>query len=513
MALARFFDKASLAASHVLRGFDQKLVVESLASKKITVFFDAAAENSQEGRWTLDLAVNLLARLYPKVSIVSTKNPSYEELLANGARAINPQVEIDHTLAETSLCLVVGATAPPVSQLSIFVGSDGWITKVSAKQPVGSANTPVPFGADAAACIGVANLFRATFRDQLEDGRCDESWQCSLLDFDPSAQSPANPRIEEVNFGDTHLVGLGAIGNGCIRTLSRMRGLQGAIYLVDDQAIELSNLQRYVLTTDTSVGRSKVELAAESLNATGLDVLPHPKRWGVFLAGRGDWKIRRIAVAVDSARDRQAVQAALPEWIVNAWTQVGDLGVSRHAFLGDQACLACLYLPTEPQKNEDEIVAEAIGLPNEVRLVRQLLVTNEGLDRTFIQKVAEVTKIDIGELIQFEGQPLRTFYANAVCGGILLRLGATPLTQRRVEVPMAFQSALAGVFLAAELVAKGAGLKHFPPPVTTKMNLLRPLGPYLSLPATKHLSGNCICQDADYIRTFKQKYQTGIPAR
>jgi hypothetical protein len=509
MALARFFDKAALAASHVLRGFDQRLFAESLSAKKIAVFFDEAAENSQEGRWTLELAVNLLARLYPKVSIVSTKNLSLEEQLANGARAINPKIDIDRTLDETSLCLVVGTTAPPVGSLSIFVGSDGWITKVSSKGPIGSANTLVPFGADAAACIGVANLFRATFRDQLEDGCFDQHWQCSLLDFDPLAQSPANPKMEAVNFGDTHLVGLGAIGNGCIQTLSRMRGLQGTIHLVDDQVIELSNLQRYALTTDTSVGHSKVDLAAESLVATGLEVLRHPRRWGVFLAGRGDWKIRRIAVAVDSAKDRQAVQAALPEWIVNAWTQVGDLGVSRHAFLGDQACLACLYLPTEPQKNEDEIVAEAIGLPNEVRLVRQLLMTNEGLDRAFIQNVADAIKIDIGELIQFVGQPLRNFYANAVCGGILLRLGATPMTQRRVEVPMAFQSALAGVFLAAELVAKGAGLKHFPPPVTTKINLLRPLGPYLSLPTTKHPSGNCICQDADYVSAFKQKYQNG----
>jgi hypothetical protein len=32
---------------------------------------------------------------------------------------------------------------------------------------------------------------------------------------------------------------------------------------------------------------------------------------------------------VDSARDRRAVQAALPGWAMNAWTQPGDLGALR----------------------------------------------------------------------------------------------------------------------------------------------------------------------------------------
>jgi hypothetical protein len=505
MALARFFDKAALAASHVLRGFDQQAFGEALASKKIAVFFDDTAEDAQEGRWTLELALNLLARLYPKISIVSRSNSNLIKHLADAARAINPLIEIDHDLDNSSLCLVVGKSVPPVNAFSIFVGSQGWITKISSHGPVGSTDTTVPFGADAAACIGVANLFRATFQAQLEDGRCDETWQMSLLDFDPAMQSPTNPKIGDIDFGETHLVGLGAVGNGCVWSLSRMRDLRGTLHLVDDQSIELSNLQRYVLANDSSVGQSKVQVVKEHLANTGLNVLPQQLRWGEYLAKRNNWKIPRIAVAVDTAGDRQAIQAALPEWIVNAWTQIGDLGVSRHNFLGDQACLVCLY-PTGPQKNEDELVAEAIGLPGEKLIVRKMLVTGEPLDRAYLTKVAEAMKVDIEKLIQFEGQPLRSFYTQAVCGGVLLRLGATPASQRPVEVPMAFQSALAGTLLAAELVAKAAGLKHCPPPVTTKLDLLRPLGPYVSFPAQKSSAGNCICQDADYIHVFKQKY-------
>ena len=86
------------------------------------------------------------------------------------------------------------------------------------------------------------------------------------------------------------------------------------------------------------------------------------------------WNIERVLVAVDSAQARRAVQAALPRVLTNAWTQVGDLGISRHRFVVDQACACCMYLPEGGQPNEDEIIAGAIGLPGEVREVRKLLV-------------------------------------------------------------------------------------------------------------------------------------------
>ena len=71
---------------------------------------------------------------------------------------------------------------------------------------------------------------------------------------------------------------------------------------------------------------------------------------------------------------------------------------------------------------------------------------------------------------------------------------------------MAFQSALAGIMLVAEVVAHAGGLKPAPQPATTKIDLLRPLGKYLNIPAQKHKSGFCICQDPDYISAYKKKY-------
>jgi molybdopterin/thiamine biosynthesis adenylyltransferase len=505
MALAKFFDKSALAASHILRGFNTQAFHEKLETAKVAVSFDKSAEDSTEGRWTLALTINLLARLYPKIGVFPPKGSVFVDELVKIAKSINPEIEIQDDLTSTA-CIVVGKRRPRSNSALIFIGSDGWITKVSTKSPLNSGNGIIPFGAYAAACIGVSNVFRFTFGDQLEDGRADEYWQMSLFDFDPQNGDPANPAITDIDFGETHLVGSGAIGNGCVMALSPMRGLSGILRLIDHEKIDLGNLQRYVLARDEDVKRLKVNRAKELLNDTGLSVHAHPQTWAAYLTERNNWVLRRVAVAVDTANARQSVQAALPEWIVNAWTQAGDLGISRHQFLGDQACLACLYLSTGPTKNEDELVAASIGLPCDFLLVRKMLVTNEPVGAAFLGKIAAALKIEVEGLRAFEGQSLRSFYSQAACGGVLLRLGANAPSQALTEVPMAFQSALAGIFLAAELVAKAAGLKNCPPPVLSKIDLLRPLGPYVSFPETKHRAGNCFCQDEDYIQTFKRKY-------
>src|SRR5205814_812863 len=63
----------------------------------------------------------------------------------------------------------------------------------------------------------------------------------------------------------------------------------------------------------------------------------------------------------DSARARCEIQASLPRWIANAWTQPSDLGLSCHKISTTDVCLACLYWPNQTVKNETQLVAEAIG--------------------------------------------------------------------------------------------------------------------------------------------------------
>jgi len=509
MALANFFDKAALAASEVLQGFNHGSFSELLARQKVAVAFDATAAGSFEGLTTLDLSANLLARLYPSVALVPLQGglDDVAARLAAICRAINPAIEITSSMTKASACIAVGDRRPRGRALMVFVGSDRWAVRVSAKRPVGlGVEKGNPFGAAAAACFGAANVFRSLFRNQLLRGGLDRGFTLSLLDYLPNAKAPANPALpSRLNIGAAHLVGLGAIGNGFVWTLARIEGLSGSLNAIDHERIDLTNLQRYLLATQADVDLPKVDVVARELAKSELSVDPHHGRWSDYLRNRTDWRFERVAVALDSAADRIAVQAALPKWTCNAWTQPGDLGVSRHAFLGDHACLACLYLPSGVVPNDDELVARAINMPESVREIRDFLHLNTPVGEGFVRRMATAMGVPPEPLLAFAEKPLRTFYAEAVCGGLLLKLGARG-EKAATRAPLAFQSALAGVLLAAEFIADVASLKSPPPPTVTRINLLRPLGKYLTAAEAKRSSGPCICQDPDYISAYKSKY-------
>jgi hypothetical protein len=210
---------------------------------------------------------------------------------------------------------------------------------------------------------------------------------------------------------------------------------------------------------------------------------------------------------VDSAEDRIAIQASLPATILNAWTQPGDLGISRHFAFGRDACLTCLYLPRETQKSEDEVVAVAIRMPDRQLQVRQLLYTGEPVPPEFFAAMAVAIGVQERELEQFRGAPLRHFYSQAVCGGLVMRLGGqTGSVPIKAHVPMAFQSALAGILLGAEMVINAAGLRSEPVLASTRLDLLRPLPSEISVPVAKDDSGRCICADEDYVEIYKRKH-------
>ncbi|SJZ54407.1 molybdopterin biosynthesis moeB protein [Vibrio cincinnatiensis] len=59
---------------------------------------------------------------------------------------------------------------------------------------------------------------------------------------------------------------LGAGGLGCAASQYLATAGIGHLTLIDDDVVELSNLQRQVLHTDTDIGRYKVDSAAESLH-------------------------------------------------------------------------------------------------------------------------------------------------------------------------------------------------------------------------------------------------------
>src|SRR5580698_3677189 len=69
MAIAPFFNKTLLAASHILKGVDPDGVKALMEGKCVAIAFDDDAISTPGGRWIAELSVNLAARLYPALTI------------------------------------------------------------------------------------------------------------------------------------------------------------------------------------------------------------------------------------------------------------------------------------------------------------------------------------------------------------------------------------------------------------------------------------------------------------
>lgn len=147
-------------------------------------------------------------------------------------------------------------------------------------------------------------------------------------------------------------------------------------------------------------------------------------------------------------------------------------------------------------------------MPEAHEEVKTLLQTNTGVPNEFVARVATAMAVPFEPLAAFVGQPLRSFYQQVICGGLVFQLSDGSRLVRTV-VPMAFQSALAGIMLAADLVKHSAG---FPmsPTTSTRVNLLRPLGSHLHDPKAKDSSGRCICSDEDFVAAYRLKYGCAV---
>ena len=496
MALADFFPRDAVAISQVLQGFQTDAFTEKLEGVRVAIAFGEAAATSRDGRELLDLSVRLAARLYPGLTFatVPAGDRFADELMAL-ATSINPNIEASKK-GTANVGLSVGLDAPAVDAPTVYAGCDGWLAKVGTEGPYRVSDLGNPFGAGFAACLAAANLFRRLF---LPD---DTTSLDADISFPPDAAS--FPSLVTSTLTDPLvLVGVGAVGNSASWALARVP-LTGQIYLVDPQVVELSNLQRYVLCARADEGGIKVDIAGKVFGGA-LKAIPHHGTWASFLGANG-YKWERVLVALDSAHDRRAVQGSLPRWIANAWTQVGDLGASSHSFLGQDACLACLYLPTQKSKSEDQIVAEGLKIPQIQDQVRFLLGNGLATGKELCASVAAAWGIPTEKLDPYVDRPIRELWVEGICGGGIIPLGEVGQTPRELQVPLAFQSALAGVLLAAETVRDVLNTGVQRRTLVRRLDVLRPLGDPSPQPALKAETGNCICEDRDFIAAYQAKY-------
>lgn len=509
MSIANFFYKAEKSLGQVLQSVNPEKLLDILTDKKIAIAFDNTVIQHKNSKITLELITNLVARLYPSIGIVYNGNTdegdTFVKSLISLALGINPDIEILSGVESYSVALCVG-NPDCTSERYIYMNSDSWNLEISIDKPINVFGNNVlnPFSASAVSCLGVSELFRMVFSDLLKDKFEPQSFTLSLLDY--SRHSENFIEIKDIDFKDLTLVGLGAIGNSIAWCLKWIPNLRGIINIVDPETIELSNLQRYVLSSQSNINNLKVDIVKEYLSHKELTINVAAMPFGEYVKlHRNDCDFDIIAVSVDNAINRVATQAVLPRVVFNAWTgDEGSLGISRHIFDHPQkACLACLYLSTNKQKSRTECIAEIIGF--EQNRTNELVVTQVKLNRDLLNEISQLKGYSLSALLPYEGKTLDDFFVEAVCGGVLLPMGNNAGTSE-ANVPLAHQSVLAGILLACELVKEALNLIPTDYPVETRMNVLSKMPDFFCSNRSKTINPKCICSDKDYLDIYKKKF-------
>ncbi|MBK7764393.1 MAG: E2 ligase fold family C protein [Bacteroidetes bacterium] len=513
MALANFFDKCALNAAQILNQFNREAFENILTKNYIGIVYDKSALNSSEARMTLDLLVRIAARLYPNMQIIGIGGAvsDYSNGLQILAKSINPDINLSSKV-NPNIAIVVGDSVYNETDcLSIYAGSNSWVLKQSKSRPVSSGSSNNPFGAGAAACFATAHLFCYVFKDQLDNPNFDDELTLSLLDFS-NGSNQTNTKLENIEnfcFKNTTLVGAGAIGNAALWALKNLNSVQGEITILDNEDISLTNLQRYVMTTQNNIDRKKVEFAKEILDKSKLKINPVCLEWEEYINAGNNKNLDNILVAVDSAKARINIQSSLPKHIYNSWTQQNDLGVSIHSdFVDENACLMCLYLPDQPTSSKSVIMADALGIPDLEPNVRKAIELNSPLDSNLLNIIALRNGIETTAMNTYIGKDINTFYSEAICGGFFLKLTGKANNQKQVEVPTPFESAFAGILIVSEFIKSKLGLNVEQSKKHIRFNLFKNVNyDNITSKEIKRPHLKCICQDEDFTNAYQKKWK------
>ncbi len=509
MGFAKYFNRDVIALNKRLSTTTDKSFREILQNQIICLEFDEQIFESLEADVCIELLVRIVSRFYPKLKFSSNIKGETAHILRlkELARSINSNIEFANE-DETPTFVIIASRNPGESNRlpHLFLGSEGWIARLSQTKPLLFGNSNNPFGASITACIAASNIFRFVFEKQLKlplDAEVEFSVHNFSRDLNPDTL------LDHVNLEDVNLVGIGAIGSATVWVLSRLKKLTGNISLIDHDHVEESNLQRYVLLDEKDIGSWKVDIALRAINRDHLNVNSLKCDWSEFINDihNGRCTSRLVAVCIDSKEGRIHVQSSLPKKIINAYTDESRFGISRHEDFTSGPCLACLYMPSNIQRSKLDIMVQELNMKGHEILVYQYMKSGKLLDETFLNIFCGKNGFQLSDLQEYTNKSLGDFYIEMVCGYKMIEMQSDQQRAEHVDVPLSFQSTMAGVMLGAEIVLESLGISRREVRDVSQWQVLDQVSPdnpshYSYL---KNHSGLCICGDQDYQEVYKSK--------
>ncbi len=478
-----------------------------IPAKRIALVLQDEYKNNPNAQETYILSCNLLTRLFlnvvfiiPEGTRVSNVVEKSSQLLSDHvilkAKLIFPKGNFHYSSLLASIdnydgLLMVGCPNEKRVNL-ISVISNGWNLYLN-KSDVDCSNYN-PIGACAAACMGVAELFKYVVKPQGMH-LCGELI-FSLLNY--SIDIPTeNPRFPDtVDIGEVTLVGAGAIGSAVIYALKCIQNVVGKLDIVDGDRYSDTNLNRYIVADESTIGKYKVDVAKMLLSHHDeLEVNNHAIVYDEYI--KQNKKVDTLITAVDKKIVRFNMQSDLPRLIIDAATSDSSIDLARVDFSNGGACLGCLYMPEPRDSLLYQYISDNTGLSLE--RVRYLYDRSEGVSLEDIKIVSEKLGKDLSNYI---GSPIESVYAHEYCGSSTVESNKN--IGDAIIAPVSFISALAGVLVTSELI-KDRYYRDYKVNNHYFIDTLKV--PNIKFHNFKNSSSKCpYCNDITYLEVYKEKW-------
>ncbi len=403
----------------------------------------------------LSFSLNLLARTFTRVSLLPPLATEYLpqlEALFQRHWGFNlpelglAEVTIDR---EPEVILAIGGLDEPTNAASVEgVGADGWVVRCRTgpgRVPVG--RFPNAVGAAVASGLGVARIFaagasRKGCRVLGLERPPEQLLSCYTLRSD--AVSPSLPQEQVLD--DVVLIGAGGVGSALVATLALMPKVSGRLTVVDPDALDVTNLNRFLPACRSAVGSPKVGLLAQFLSnrQTELRVLEAQMSYCGFVrcAGR---PTGIVVSTVDNEAARAQIQSDLPRIVIDSATSGAVLGVSRHDFLHG-ACLGCLHPRARTVLADETRMAQVLGMA--VGDVIGFMSDDRLLSPQELSLIYDKLGISTDSRIPPGGKSLRHLWAEDVCGRVVMPAGSG----EKISGSAGFITLVAGALAAGELI-------------------------------------------------------------
>jgi hypothetical protein len=337
------------------------------AAATVAVEIDAQAARTAAGQHTAWMLINLLARQEGVVTRIALSCPSGVPLrgrvvplaardrdlataLLEGAAAIGA-VPVHPGSAPAALRLVVGP-GPAIPGAARVWGERAWGGYSNAGVTSADAESPLPLGPYAAACLAAGYVFTAVRRPNAPKP---PAAFYSLWSFIATAEPPGTPAgtgpHDIAARLDLALAGCGAVGSAWLHTIWASPAVAGRALIADadKEGVDLSNLNRCVTFGRASDGLRKATEAAGICADAGIALIPHDGR----VEDAGELPPLLLS-AVDTNAARRAVQGLYPARVIAASTENMRAELLRCDPVAGAPCLCC-FNPPEAEVPDAEL--------------------------------------------------------------------------------------------------------------------------------------------------------------